>query len=222
MTNAVEDYLKTIFEITTTEERASTNEIAQRLGVSPASVTGMLQKLSATEPPLVDYQKHYGAALTEDGKKVALETLRHHRLIELFLHQILGYEWDEVHEEAERLEHVISEEFEEAIAEALGNPVLDPHGDPIPSRDLKMPDSPSIRLSEVEPGQEAVILRARDTDPELLRYLRQLGLVPNVRITVLSISPYDEIHEIRIAGQKDTFVLGPKVTQQIFVEVVSR
>jgi DtxR family transcriptional regulator, Mn-dependent transcriptional regulator len=218
LTHAVEDYLKTIYEITTTQDRASTNDIAQELGVNPASVTGMLQKLAATVPPLVDYQKHYGAGLTPEGEQVALETVRHHRLIELFLQQILGYPWEDVHEEADRLEHVISEEFEEAIAQALGNPVIDPHGDPIPSRDLQMPKAPSTRLADLRQGQIAVLLRARISDPELLKYLRQLGLVPNARLEITGFSPYDENLSLRIEGDKNVIVLGPKITRQIYVD----
>ncbi|HJS29452.1 MAG TPA: metal-dependent transcriptional regulator [Anaerolineales bacterium] len=220
LTYAVEDYLKTIYKLTRNTARASTNDIAEELRVSAASVTGMLQKLSSTSPPLVDYKKHYGAALTEEGEKVALETLRHHRLIELFLHQILGYDWENVHQEAERLEHVISEEFEEAIAQALGNPALDPHGDPIPSRDLQMPPSPSVRLADLEPGQEARVQRARDDDPDLLKYLRQIGLVPGVKVKVLSLSRYDELLEISVSGRGEPVVLGPKAAKQIFVEMI--
>jgi DtxR family Mn-dependent transcriptional regulator len=219
LTHAVEDYLKTIFEITTTSDRASTKQIADALEVSPASVTGMLQKLADTDPPLVEYQKHRGVVLTTDGEKIALEILRHHRLLELFLHQILGYKWDEVHAEADRLEHVISESFEEKIAQALGNPRHDPHGDPIPTRDLRMPDSPSTRLFDLRPGQTATIQRARDTDAKLLRYLSELGLIPNAEVTVLDFSPFDENLTLRVAADPSELVLGPQITRQIFVEV---
>ncbi|MGB6422377.1 MAG: metal-dependent transcriptional regulator, partial [Anaerolineales bacterium] len=130
ITHTVEDYLKTIYDITSTLDRASTNQLAESLGVAPASVTGMLKKLAEIEPTIVDYQRHRGVALTPEGEKMALEVIRHHRLIEMFLQQILGYKWDEVHGEADRLEHVISEEFEERISKALGDPSHDPHGDP--------------------------------------------------------------------------------------------
>ena len=153
LTHAIEDYLKTIFDITTTNERASTNMIASSLGVTPASVTGMIKKLASTVPPLLEYQSHRGVILTGEGERIALEIIRHHRLIEMFLHQILGYEWDEVHAEADRLEHVISEEFEERIARVLGDPSHDPHGDPIPTRDLDMPEMPSKALIDARPGQ---------------------------------------------------------------------
>ncbi len=220
LTHAVEDYVKTIYEITTTRDRANTTEISERLEVSPASVTGMLKKLATTDPPLVEYKKHRGVVLTQAGEKVALEIIRHHRLLELFLHQILGYDWDEVHAEADRLEHVISEEFEERIALALGDPEHDPHGDPIPSRELRMPDSPTTRLVELSPGQSAVVHRARDTDPELLRHLTELGITPNAAIEILAQSPFDGNLTIRVGDQKDPIVLGPQVTRQIFVEPV--
>ena len=219
LTHAVEDYLKTIYEITTTADRATTNQIAETLAVNPASVTGMLQKLANTDPPLVEYQKHRGAILISDGEKVALEILRHHRLIELFLHQMLGYEWDEVHVEADRLEHVISEDLEERIAQVLNNPRHDPHGDPIPTRDLRMPATPTTTLYELRGGQKAVVQRARDTDPAMLRYLSERGLVPNTHITVIEYSPVDQNLHLRVKGSKDTLVLGPKITRQIFVDV---
>ncbi len=218
LTHAVEDYLKTIYEITTTSPRASTKEIAMLLEVSPASVTGMLQKLAATDPPLIEYQKHRGALLTVEGEKIALEVLRHHRLLELFLHQILGYEWDEVHREADRLEHVISEEFEERIAQALGDPEHDPHGDPIPTRELKIPETSSTRLFDLRAGQSATIQRARDTDSQLLRYLSELGLVPNTQITIIDFSPFDENLTLSLTGQEESIVLGPQITRQIYVE----
>ncbi len=221
LTHAIEDYLKTIYEITTVEERAGTNQIAAILEVTSASVTGMLKKLSETNPPLVVYQKYKGAVLTPEGEKIALEIMRHHRLLELFLHQILGYEWDEVHTEADRLEHVISEEFEERIAEALGNPRHDPHGDPIPTRELRMPPSPTTRLSDLRAGQKAVVQRARDTDPDLLRHLGELGLVPAAKVSVIGYSPFDHLTRIRVAGQDEELVLGPRITEQVFVEVKS-
>lgn len=221
VTNATEDYLKTIYQLTATRERASTNQIAEALNVKPASVTGMVKKLSQCAPPLVDYQKHYGVALTPEGEKVALETIRHHRLIETFLHESLGFDWDTVHAEADRLEHVISEEFEERIAQALGDPTHDPHGDPIPTRDLKMPSQATTRLSDLRPGQQAIVKRVRDTDPQLLRYLSERGILPAVCIEVMSYSPFDDNISIRIQDQPEISVLGIRITRQIFVEVIS-
>lgn len=220
LTHVIEDYLKTIYDLTADRERASTNQIAERMGVTPASVTNMIQKLAATDPPLLEYRKHRGVELTEDGKKVALEIIRHHRLLEMFLQQTLGYTWDEVHDEADRLEHVISEEFEERIAESLGNPSTDPHGDPIPTRDLRIPESPVKTLSKLRPGQHAVVNRVRDSDPELLRYLSDLGLIPGAKITVLDFSPFDNNLRLRVEDQDKAIVLGPSVTSQVFVGIV--
>jgi DtxR family Mn-dependent transcriptional regulator len=217
LTPAIQDYLKAIYEICSREPRATTSEIAAALGVKPASVTGMAQKLAAFDPPLVDYQKHRGVALTDAGEKVALETMRHHRLVEMFLHRTLGYSWDEVHEEAERLEHVISEDIEERIAEALGHPTHDPHGDPIPSRDLEMPVSQQVMLSELRPGQRTIVERVRDDDPELLRYLSELGVRPGIELEVLGYSPFDDNLVLQIEGQAEPVVLGMGVTTQVFV-----
>lgn len=219
ITHTVEDYLKTIYQITSTNERASTNQIAMALGLAPASVTGMIKKLDDIEPPVVEYQKHRGVVLTEKGESIALEIIRHHRLIEVFLHEVLEYNWDEVHPEADRLEHVISEEFEERIAKALGNPTHDPHGDPIPTRELEMPDRLLSPLSDLRPGQEAVVLQVRDENPELLRYLSDMGIIPNVSLRILEYSPLDENLSLQVSGEGNNFVLGPRITQEIFVKV---
>src|SRR5512143_1921314 len=139
LTDSIQDYLKAIYELTQNGASASTNALASRLDVEPASVTGMVQKLAATKPALVEYRKHHGVKLTPVGRRAALEVIRHHRLLEAWLVKTLGYSWDEVHVEAEKLEHVISEDFEERMAAALGDPVRDPHGELIPSSDLVMP-----------------------------------------------------------------------------------
>jgi DtxR family Mn-dependent transcriptional regulator len=219
LTKVIEDYLKSIYELTRDNERATTNQIAERMGVTPASVTNMIQKLSAADPPLLDYRKHHGVQLTPDGERIALEIIRHHRLLEMFLHQTLGYSWDEVHEEADRLEHVISEEMEERIAISLGNPEHDPHGDPIPSRDLQMPKSSAITLSQLRPTQKGQVKRVSDSDPDLLRYLSGMGIEPAAVLEILDYSPYDNNLRVKITGQTDPVVLGPKVTSQVFVEI---
>jgi len=168
LTHAVEDYLKTIYDLTRSGERASTNQIAERMAVTPASASGMIQKLAATAPPLVEYEKHHGVLLTEDGEKIALEIIRYHRLLELFLQETLGFSWDQVHAEADRLEHVISPDFAERISQVLGEPVHDPHGHPIPTRDLKLPpDETTLSLQNLRPGQQAYIRRVEDDDPGL-------------------------------------------------------
>jgi DtxR family Mn-dependent transcriptional regulator len=221
ITQTVEDYLKVIYEITTTEQRASTNQIAETLGITPASVTGMIKKLAETEPPLVDYQRHHGVTLTEKGVDKALEVIRHHRLLEMFLHQILGYDWDEVHTEADRLEHFISEEFEERIAQVLGNPMYDPHGHPIPTRDLKLPESKAQQLSLLRPGQKAMISKVNDSNSDLLRYLSDLGLIPKANIIILDYSPFDKNIQLQVVdGERKPIVLGPDITRQIFVEIL--
>ncbi len=220
LTQPIEDYLKTIYMITRSHERATTNQIAEALKVAPASVTGMIKKLSKTNPPLVEYQRHRGVVLTPYGNQAALEILRHHRLLELFLHQILGFDWDEVHEEADRLEHVISEEFEERLASALGNPSLDPHGDPIPNRDLQMPETSNRMLIDLRPPQQAIISRVVSANAELLRYLSSRGLTPHACLSVLDYSPFDRNLTIRIENQEQVIVLGPQITRQIYVTLI--
>ncbi len=219
LTYAIEDYLRAIYEQTLGQERATTNQIAERLGVAPASVTGMLKRLASNDPPLIEYRKHRGVALTQEGEQVALEITRHHRLLELFLHKTLGYSWDTVHEEADRLEHVISEEMEERMAQVLNDPSHDPHGEPIPTRDLFLPPLVTVRLNDLHPGQGAVVLHVEDDDPDLLRYLEQMGLVPNAQIRILRYSQFDGNLSLQVAGKDQEIVLGPQVTRQVYVEV---
>jgi len=214
-----EDYLKAIYEITRECGRASTNQIANSLNVTPASVTGMSKKMAANDPPLVEYQKHQGVVLTMEGEKVALEVIRHHRLLEMFLHEKLGYDWDEVDSEADCLEHYISEVFEERIAQMLGNPSHDPHGDPIPTRDLRLTEEPFQALSEMRPGQRGVVQRVADDDPQLLRFLADVGLVPQISFEVLAFSPLDDNLSLEIGERKKTVILGPRITRKVFVEV---
>jgi DtxR family Mn-dependent transcriptional regulator len=195
---------------------ASTTSLALSLGVKPASVTGMLQKLASLKPPLVNYHKHQGAKLTTKGRQAALEVIRHHRLLESWLVQTLGYSWDEVHKEAEKLEHVISEEFETRIAEALGNPERDPHGDLIPTPELLMPQDDSIPLSVLRPEQIAVIQRVKTDDVNLLRYLEDLGLTPGMKVEVINYSEFD--NNITIKTGHQVTILGPNVTSRIYVD----
>ena len=203
LTISIQDYLKNIYELTENGEAASTNALARKLNISAPSVTGMVQRLASAKPPLVEYQKHQGVTLTREGKKAALEVIRHHRLLEAWLVQTLHYSWDEVHEEAERLEHVISEDFERRIAAAMGHPVRDPHGEPIPTADLKMPLDASMPLSALRPNQIAKIQRIKSPDPELLRYLEGLGLVPGAQIEVKDYSPFDHNLTVKV-GRKTT------------------
>jgi DtxR family transcriptional regulator, Mn-dependent transcriptional regulator len=219
ITQSTQDYLKHIFELTENGEPASTNDLAARLGISPASVTGMVQKLAGTMPPLLEYRKHQGVRLTPEGERVALEVLRHHRLLEAWLVKSLGYSWDEVHEEACRLEHVISEDFEARMAAALGDPERDPHGDPIPSAALVMPREQARPLSSIQSVQQAVILRVNDEDPTFLRHLDELGLVPGANLKVTNYSAFDDNLTITVQGKSPT-VLGPGITSKIFVEAL--
>jgi len=221
LTDSIQDYLKVIYELTEDDEAAGTTALAERLHIAPASVTGMVQKLASTKPALVEYHKHRGVILTVAGKRAALEVIRHHRLIEAWLVQTLGYSWDEVHNEAEKLEHVISEEFEERIASAMGYPLRDPHGEPIPSIDLVMPEDQDIALANLTPKQEGRIQRVHAQDPDFLRHLEELGLVIGVRVKILEVSRYDQVMHIQLRGRKETIALGPAITNRVFVEILS-
>ena len=216
LTISIQDYLKNIYELTEDGENASTNALAAKLKVSAPSVTGMIQKLASSKPPLVEYQKHQGVSLTREGKKAALEVIRHHRLLEAWLVQTLGYSWDEVHEEAERLEHVISEDFERRIAAAMGHPLRDPHGELIPTADLKMPLENSSPLSALRSNQKGTVQCVKAADTKLLRHLESLGLVPGAKIEVQEYSPFDHNLTLKV-GRKIT-VLGLNITSKIFVE----
>jgi DtxR family transcriptional regulator, Mn-dependent transcriptional regulator len=216
LTVSIQDYLKTIYELTENGRSASTNALAKKLDIKPASVTGMIQKLASSKPALVEYQKHQGVMLTKEGRKAALEVIRHHRLLEAWLVQTLGYSWDEVHEEAERLEHVISENFESRIAAAMGNPARDPHGELIPTADLEMPLEKSTLLSALRPKQTGIVQSVKSPETNLLRYLEGLGLIPGAQIEVLDYSPFD--HNLTIKVGRKSSVLGPNVTSRILVK----
>jgi DtxR family Mn-dependent transcriptional regulator len=177
--------LKAIFALSGPEEaRVTSNALAAHLDIRAASVTGMLQKLAARKPPFVKYEKHHGVRLTGAGKKRALEVLRHHRLLERFLHDFLGYSWDEVHDDAERLEHFISERLEDRIASKLGDPDTDPHGHPIPEKSGAVPARQEAPLPNWAYGVPAVIGSVSDRDPSALREMERLGLTPGTAITV--------------------------------------
>lgn len=217
ISHAVEDYLKAIYEIDEDFGEVTTSLLAVHLGVAPASVTGMVQKLARAKPRLVNYERHRGVTLTPAGRKVALEVIRHHRLIELYLAQALGYEWDRVDAEAEKLEHVISEEFEDKIAALLGHPLLDPHGDPIPAKDGTVAEPSRQALSSAQPGQTVRVTRVRDDDPAFLRYLAELGVTLNAVLVVADRAPFEGPLHI-VIGER-AHALGQSVTDRIFVEV---
>ncbi len=185
VSEAVDDYLKAILDLGgADQQRVSSNALAQRLDVRAASVTGMLQKLAAQNPPLVQYEKHHGVRLTAAGKRRAWELVRHHRLLELFLHDVLKYSWDEVHEEAERLEHFISERFEDRVAAILGDPEIDPHGHLIPHKHEEGSFPNEVSLLDWGVGTRARISSVDDKDPAALRDLERLGLRPGVPVVV--------------------------------------
>lgn len=206
---AVEDYLKAIFKLQSDGGSATTSGLADELGVSDASATSMSKKLATLG--LVTHAPYHGVKLTDSGRRVALEIVRHHRLLELYLAEVLGYRWDEVHEEADRLEHFISEEFEERIDALLGRPTVDPHGDPIPTKDLEIVEQTLIPLSQLAPGASAVITRVSDREPAHLRALAALGLVPTVRVRVreqcaeglihLLIEDIEQVVDLVLAGE---------------------
>jgi DtxR family Mn-dependent transcriptional regulator len=187
---AVQDYAKAIYAL---EQRAdgavSTNALAERLAVTPASASGMVRRLG--ELGLVSHEPYRGVQLTQAGVRVALEVLRHHRLLELYLAQSLGVPWDRVHDEAEVLEHVLSEELEALIADKLGHPTHDPHGDPIPSADLVVEERPTERLSDQQPGARGHFVRVSDSDPAMLRYLGERGISPGDGFEVVERQPFD-------------------------------
>jgi DtxR family transcriptional regulator, Mn-dependent transcriptional regulator len=186
---SVQDYAKAVYELETRGGSAvSTNDLAARLGVTPGSVSGMVRKL--TEVGIVEHEPYHGVRLTDQGRRVALEVLRHHRLLELFLAQELGMPWDRVHAEAEVLEHVLSEELEELIAARLGDPAVDPHGDPIPTPQFEIDERQTRSLDELPVGAAGRFVRVSDSDPEMLRYLADHGITLDMRLEVVDRQPF--------------------------------
>jgi len=216
-TESVDDYLKAILELAgPEEERVTSNALAQHLGIRAASVTGMLQKLAAQKRSFVKYEKHHGVRLTATGKMRALEVLRHHRLLERFLHDFLDYSWDEVHEEAERLEHFISERLEDRIAAKLGDPETDPHGHLIPDRSGALPAREEVLLSKWACGIPALISSVSDRDPAALREMTRRGLKPGVAITVETGTRNASLR-VRIGDRTDSVRLSPSLASGISV-----
>lgn len=214
-TPATQDYLKAIYDLETDQGRASTNALADRLGVAPASVTGMLKKLASLR--LVAYARYQGVGLTEAGRQMALEVVRHHRLVERYLAEALGVPWDRVHAEAERWEHVLSEDIEERIDALLGHPTTDPHGAPIPARDGTLPERTSTPLDSLQAGQSAVIAEVSDHDESLLRYLGGLGLYPAVELRVTQVAPFGGPITVRVGAAEHT--LGRQAAAHIRVRL---
>jgi DtxR family Mn-dependent transcriptional regulator len=186
---AIEDYSKAIYTLETRkDEPVSTNALAERLELTSGSVSGMLKKLD--ELGLISHVPYRGVRLTPEGRRLALEVIRHHRLLELYLAEALHMPWDRVHDEAEVLEHVLSEELEQLIAAKLGHPTIDPHGDPIPSAELELDEHPTHSLDSLVPGDEGTFVRVSDADPEMLRYLAQRGILPGQHLRVLERQPF--------------------------------
>src|SRR5690349_14249241 len=212
---AVQDYVKQIHLLQAQSDKpATTNEIAEKMGVSAAAATAMVKKLA--ELGLVEHRPYHGAQLTDAGNRVAVEVLRHHRLLELYLTEALGLPWDSVHVEAERLEHVLSEELEAALDRALGYPDTDPHGDPIPGPDLTLPAETSSALAELVPEQEATVRRVPDGDPELLRYLARLGIKPAARVRMVGKEPFQGPVTVDVEGVRRSLGIG--VAEMVRVE----
>jgi DtxR family transcriptional regulator, Mn-dependent transcriptional regulator len=216
---AIEDYVKTIYLLAQEEAPVSTSRIAEAREVKPSSVSSMIQRLAKLG--LVDYQKHYGVVLTVEGERVALELIRHHRLIELYLIEALGYSWDEVHEEADVLEHVISEKLEERIARALGYPKFDPHGAPIPTKELVMPaEVVSVPLASLGVGDVGVVSQIvwPDGDGAMLRYVASLGLTPGTAVSILEVAPFEGPISIQLGQDGSTKVVGHRVATAVFIQ----
>ncbi len=217
LTQAIQDYLKAIYKLSEHGHAVTTNDLARELKVAPASVTNMMKRLS--EMNLASYASYKGVTLSEAGCKAALEIIRHHRLLELYLKEALGYSWDKVHDEAETLEHHISEEFEDRIAAMLGDPHYDPHGDPIPSKSGTVPPTSTTPLSSLEPGMNAVVQRVSDADPEFLRYCASIGIIPQAAICLVAKTPSSQTFTLRIGNEEHSpeYVIGTVVAEQVFI-----
>ncbi len=211
----MEDYLKAVYLIRERADSVTTTAIATALSVTPASVTGMIKKLA--ELKLVRHTPYQGVELSKSGEKIALEIVRHHRLLELFLIEALGYSWDEVHAEADVLEHVISEEFEERVAARLGYPVVDPHGDPIPAKDGTITAVAQQALLQLAIGCSATITRVSDRNSAMLRYAAELGLRPGVRVTLIGAEPFGGSLRLKIGRAECT--IGRELAAQVFVTI---
>jgi DtxR family Mn-dependent transcriptional regulator len=213
LTAPVEDYLKIIFELETDAGVAGTNEIAAELGVAAPSVSGMIRRLA--EQGLIAHERYRGVRLTRTGRRAALRTIRRHRVIEAYLSTALGYPWDRVHDEAERLEHAASDELIDRMAAAIGEPATDPHGAPIPTRDGALDNPPLVSLASVEVGARVCVERVGDRDGEQLRYLAELGIVPGRQVQVLSRAPYEGPISLKVGRVVRS--IGPALASQILV-----
>ena len=215
---AFEDYLKAIYALGRSGEAATTSALAARLDVAPASVTGMVRKLA--EAGLVEHEKYQGAHLTEAGRLVAVETIRHHRLVETYLHQALGVPWDRLHAEAEAWEHVLSEDLEARMDAALGHPTHDPHGSPIPTPDLVLAERDLLPLARLDAGQRATVARVSDHDAALLREVGAAGLFPGVRFELVAEADDGAVTVRLLSGEHagETARLGAEAPASLFLD----
>jgi len=216
ISESVEDYLKQTYKLQSDNEKVSLSDLATNLDVSAPSVTQMVKKLEKSG--LIKYTPYQGVRLSEKGNKIALEVIRHHRLLELFLSEIMGYPLEKVHAEAEKLEHFISEDFEELLSERLGNPTVDPHGDPIPGKDGKFKKQLYLPLLEAPLKTNLLIKRVGDTNPEVLGYISKLGLLPNIKLTILRKEPFDG--PLILKAKNKEIPIGRNIAKTIFVKVV--
>jgi DtxR family transcriptional regulator, Mn-dependent transcriptional regulator len=214
LTGPVEDYLKAIYELERVGGTAGTNEIAGRLAIAPASVSGMLKRLA--EQGLITHERYRGVRLTDEGRRAALRTIRRHRVIESYLAQALGYPWDRVHDEAERLEHAASDELIDRMAAAIGEPAHDPHGAPIPSREGTVDERDLDTLATRDAGESVRVLRVSDKDGERLRYLAELGITPGTVLRVVSRAPFGG--PITLSVGREERQVGPALAEQVLVE----
>ncbi|HEY0527409.1 MAG TPA: metal-dependent transcriptional regulator [Gemmatimonadaceae bacterium] len=214
LTAPVEDYLKAIYAIGRGTGAAATTEIAHRLALAPASVSGMVRRLA--QQGLLAYERYHGVKLTESGRRAALRTLRRHRIIEAYLAQALGYPWDRVHDEAERLEHAASDELVDRMAVTIGEPEVDPHGAPIPTRDGAVDETVYTSLAELGIGVPGMVVRVADEDPEMLRYLAELAILPGRRITVKARAPFNGPITLTVGRQE--LSIGPALAEHVLME----
>ncbi len=212
----VQDYAKAVYALEARQAGAvSTNDLAERLGVTAGSVSAMLRKLA--ELGLVEHEPYRGVRLTYEGRRVALEVLRHHRLIELYLAEELGMPWDRVHAEAEVLEHVLSEDLEQLISARLGDPTVDPHGDPIPSPAFEVDEGHTRSLNDLEPGVTGRFVRVSDSDPEMLRYLTEQGVTLGAHIALTGRHPFGGPVIVRVGEQE--LPLGERLARAMQIEL---
>ncbi|MFH0793639.1 MAG: metal-dependent transcriptional regulator [bacterium] len=215
--DSIENYLKALWDLGRAGEQVTTSALARRLEISSASVTGMLRNLAARKPRWVIYEKSRGARLTEVGERQALKVIRHHRLIELFLYQTLGLAWDEVHQEAERLEHAFSPNLVDHLARFLNNPETDPHGHAIPRKDGTLPRAKAISLLDLPVGIAATVSQVSDEDSELLRYLARLGMRPGAQVVVEEKGPFEGPLMIRVSDSPKACAVSLRIARDVFV-----